>query len=137
MPSDNRSSDDGQTPLGIELDGDGAHPAAWRFAGHGPAELLDPARLGRTVRAAETAGFSFATLAARRPGDGFPNIQGRLDPVELAAYLAALTSRIGLVVETSADGAEPFHLANRLASLDLGLPESVGRRVPERELVQQ
>ena len=43
---------------------------------------------------------------------------GRLDPLETAAYLAAVTSRLGLVVETPVVGAEPFHLANRLASLD-------------------
>jgi len=105
-------------PLGIELDGDGSHPAAWRAARHSPAELLSPDRLARTVRAAQAAGFSFATLAARRPGDGAPDVRARLDPVELAAYLAAHTTGIGLVVETGAVGAEPFHLANRLASLD-------------------
>ena len=54
------------------------------------------------------------TLGAARPGD----VRGRLDPVESAAYLAAVTSRIGLVVETPVVGTEPFHLANRLASLD-------------------
>src|SRR6187549_3068903 len=70
VPPTERSSSGGQTPIGIELDGDGSHPAAWRLADHGPAELLSPARLGRTVRAAEAAGFSFATLAAARPGDG-------------------------------------------------------------------
>lgn len=104
--------------VGIELDGDGAHPAAWRAAHHAPAELLAPARLARVAVAVEDAGFSFATLAAARPGDGYPNVQGRLDPVETAAYLAAVTSRLGLVVETAVVGAEPFHLANRLASLD-------------------
>ena len=105
-------------PLGIELDGDGAHPAAWRFAAHASAELLSPARLARTARAAQAAGFSFVTLAASRPGDGYPNVQGRLDPLEAASYLAAVTTSVGIVVETEVAGAEPFHLANRLASLD-------------------
>jgi alkanesulfonate monooxygenase SsuD/methylene tetrahydromethanopterin reductase-like flavin-dependent oxidoreductase (luciferase family) len=105
-------------PVGVELDGDGAHPAAWRAAHHSPAQLLAPDRLARTVLAAEAAGFSFATLTSARPGDGYPNVRARLDPVETASYLAAVTSRLGLVVETTVVGAEPFHLANRLASLD-------------------
>lgn len=105
-------------PIGIELDGDGAHPAAWRVAHHSPGDLLAPARLARTARAAEDAGFSFLTLAASRPGDGYPNVQARLDPIEAASYLAAVTSRVGIVVETEVAGAEPFHLANRLSSLD-------------------
>ena len=63
-------------PVGLELDGYGAHPAA-RTSG-----TPSPARLARTARAAQDAGFSFVTLAAARPGDGGPGTAGRLDPIE-------------------------------------------------------
>lgn len=108
--------------VGVELDGEGAHPAAWRFAGHPPTAWPDPERLAAQARAVERAGFAFAWLAAHRPWDGTASardaVSGRLDPVETASFLAAHTARLGLVVETDVVGAEPFHLANRLASLD-------------------
>ena len=107
-------------PVGLELGGDGAHPAA-RTPSPG-----SPARLARAARAAEEAGLSFVTLGAARPADA----HGRLDPVEAAAYLAAVTARIGLVVETPVVGAEPFHLANRLASLDWAAQGRAGWAVP-------
>jgi alkanesulfonate monooxygenase SsuD/methylene tetrahydromethanopterin reductase-like flavin-dependent oxidoreductase (luciferase family) len=120
-------------PLGLELDGDGAHPAAWRHAHHDPADLLAPTRLAATARTAEQGGFSFLTLASDRAGDGYPNVQARLEPLELAAYLAAVTTRIGLVPETKAAGAEPFHLANRLASLDWAAQGRAGWAVTPSE----
>ena len=42
--------------LALELDGDGAHPAAWRKARHAPDGLLNGARIRSTVLAAESAG---------------------------------------------------------------------------------
>ncbi len=35
--------------LAIHLDGDGAHPAAWRFASHSPRELLTAKRIVGTA----------------------------------------------------------------------------------------
>ncbi|GMA24458.1 monooxygenase [Luteimicrobium album] len=101
-------------PVGVELDGAGAHPAAWRLTGH----ALDPRRLADAARAAEEAGFGFVWLAAARPWEATGGVSARLEPVEAAAFLAAVTTRVGLVAETTLEGAEPFHLANRLASLD-------------------
>jgi alkanesulfonate monooxygenase SsuD/methylene tetrahydromethanopterin reductase-like flavin-dependent oxidoreductase (luciferase family) len=112
----------GGKPVGVELDGAGAHPAAWRFADHTPVQAVDPRRLAEAARVAEDAGFEFIWLAASRPWDATParrrGVRARLDPVETASFLAASTTRIGLVAETTVAGAEPFHLANRLASLD-------------------
>jgi alkanesulfonate monooxygenase SsuD/methylene tetrahydromethanopterin reductase-like flavin-dependent oxidoreductase (luciferase family) len=48
--------------LGIELDGEGSHPAAWRHAHHPPSESLSGRTLTQKVRAAENAGFTFATF---------------------------------------------------------------------------
>jgi alkanesulfonate monooxygenase SsuD/methylene tetrahydromethanopterin reductase-like flavin-dependent oxidoreductase (luciferase family) len=104
--------------LGIELDGDGAHPAAWRYAGHAPDTLLTPARYAEVGARAEEAGFGFATFQDSSPADGVPNVAGRLDTVEVAAFVAAVTDRLGLVPAVNTLHAEPFHLANQLGSLD-------------------
>ncbi|MFF1830773.1 LLM class flavin-dependent oxidoreductase [Paenarthrobacter sp. NPDC058040] len=103
--------------LGIELDGDGAHPAAWRQANHPPTELLTPKRFAAVASKAEAAGFTFATFRDGT-GQGSPNVTGRLDTVEVAAFVAAMTDRLALVPAVNTIHAEPFHLANQLASLD-------------------
>src|SRR5262249_19225533 len=51
-------------------------------------------------------------------GDRLDRVRGRLDAVLLAARLAPLTSRIGLVPTTSTTHTEPFHVAIGIASLD-------------------
>ncbi|HXL93986.1 MAG TPA: hypothetical protein VN969_34060 [Streptosporangiaceae bacterium] len=52
--------------LGIELDGEGSHPAAWRRAGHPPAALFDPRRLARLAETAERAGGFLVRHPGRR-----------------------------------------------------------------------
>ncbi|MGW9113784.1 LLM class flavin-dependent oxidoreductase [Microbacterium sp. NPDC055683] len=105
--------------IGIDLSGEGAHPAAWRAARHEPAAALAPARLRARLQAVERAGYAFAVLPDG-PGDPAPGVQARLDAIELAAFAGAVTSRIGLVPVAGIRHAEPFHLANQLSSLDLG-----------------
>ncbi|MFJ4652522.1 LLM class flavin-dependent oxidoreductase [Nocardia sp. NPDC088792] len=103
--------------VGIELDGEGWHPAAWRRAGHEPARLLESRTLRERVAAAENAGFTFATfddsLAPPAHGPG-----GRLDATTRAAFVAATTSTLGLVPVVAATYAEPFHVSSQLATLD-------------------
>jgi len=112
----------GRPLVGLELDGAGAHPAASALSAETPARALAPDRLAAAARATEDAGFDVVWLAAARPWDAAAlaggSGHGRLEPVEAAAFLAAVTTRVGLVAETTVAGAEPFHLANRLASLD-------------------
>lgn len=105
--------------LAIHLDGDGAHPAAWRRADHLPAHLLTARRIRETVALAETAGFALATLGGGHlpPGEA-PNILARLDPLQQAAFAGPLTTRIGLVPEVEVTFIEPFHTANQLATVD-------------------
>lgn len=105
--------------LGIELDGDGAHPAAWRASAHAPAELLGGRVHAERAQAAERAGFAFATFADSAVPPGDPRgIRARLDAVQRAAFVAPLTSAIGLVPEAGTVYTEPFHVATQLASLD-------------------
>ncbi|WP_431218985.1 LLM class flavin-dependent oxidoreductase [Leifsonia xyli] len=105
--------------LGIELDGDGAHPAAWRAATHAPAELLTGRLHARRAQAAERAGFVFATFADSALPPAEPDgVRARLDAIQRAAFAAPLTAGIGLVPEAGTVYTEPFHVATQLASLD-------------------
>jgi alkanesulfonate monooxygenase SsuD/methylene tetrahydromethanopterin reductase-like flavin-dependent oxidoreductase (luciferase family) len=103
--------------LGIELDGEGSHPAAWRRAHHPPGESLSGRTLAQKVRAAENAGFTLATLddSIVPPQSG---IRARVDAVNRASFVAAATSTIGLVPVVETTYAEPFHTSSQLATLD-------------------
>ncbi|MEW1698300.1 LLM class flavin-dependent oxidoreductase [Streptomyces sp. NPDC093249] len=105
--------------LAVEIDGDGAHPAAWRRAAHAPGELLTPRRLARVAAVAENAGFTLVTLddSILPPGAG-PDPVGRIGAVERAAFVAASTSVLGVAPVLSTTYAEPFHVSSQLASLD-------------------
>jgi len=105
--------------IGLHLDGDGGHPAAWRFANHAPHDLLTGRRVAETVLAAETAGFGFVSFGGGHlPPDSYPNITARIDSVQQAAFAGPLTTRIGLVPEAEALFVEPFHTSNQLSSVD-------------------
>lgn len=105
-------------PVGIEVTGEGAHPASWRFATDTPAHYFDPHRFRARFAALDDSLLSFAILGQHhRPGLP-PNVQGQLDSVEAAAHAAALTEHISVLGETNAIHAEPFHVANQLNSLD-------------------
>jgi alkanesulfonate monooxygenase SsuD/methylene tetrahydromethanopterin reductase-like flavin-dependent oxidoreductase (luciferase family) len=103
--------------LGIELDGEGSHPAAWRHAKHPPSEALTGRILLQKVRAAENAGFTLATFddSILPPHGG---VRARVDAVNRASFAAAATSTIGLVPVVETTYAEPFHTSSQLATLD-------------------
>ncbi|MEV8149450.1 LLM class flavin-dependent oxidoreductase [Arthrobacter sp. NPDC080073] len=103
--------------LALELDGDGAHPAAWRKARHAPDELLNGARIRSTVVAAESAGFHVATFADGPVSSG-RDVVGRLNALQRAAFAGPVTSSIVLVPEVDTVYTEPFHVSTQLASLD-------------------
>ena len=98
--------------IALELDAHGAHPAS----GAADSGALSPRLLASRVRAAERFGFTAATFddSPLPSGDGV----GRLDAVQRAAFVAPLTSAIGLVPVAHVAYSEPFHVATQLASLD-------------------
>ncbi|MGO4859256.1 LLM class flavin-dependent oxidoreductase [Arthrobacter sp. 2MCAF14] len=107
--------------LALELDGDGAHPAAWRKARHAPDELLNGARIRSTVLAAESAGFHVATFADGPAASSVARVRdagGRLNALQRAAFAGPVTSSIVLVPEVDTVYTEPFHISTQLASLD-------------------
>ncbi|MGW4466329.1 LLM class flavin-dependent oxidoreductase [Micromonospora sp. NPDC004704] len=113
VPSGNRLH------LAVEADGDGAHPAAWRFSGRPPATVLDAPALRNTVAYAEAAGFALVTFAdSPLPAGNGRNTAGRIEAGVRAAYLSTVTERIGLAPTLHTTTTEPFHLATQLASLD-------------------
>jgi alkanesulfonate monooxygenase SsuD/methylene tetrahydromethanopterin reductase-like flavin-dependent oxidoreductase (luciferase family) len=103
--------------LAVELDGDGAHPAAWRRSRHTPEQSFVPGRVRQLVQHAENAGFTLATFddSLIPPGGG---VAGRIGAVERAAFAAASTSVLGLAPVVATTYTEPFHVASQLASLD-------------------
>ncbi|WP_105969800.1 LLM class flavin-dependent oxidoreductase [Streptomyces geranii] len=121
--------------LAVEIDGDGAHPAAWRRAAHSPDQLLTPRRLARIAAVAENAGFTLITLddGVLPPGAG-PDPVGRIGAVERAAFVAAATSTVGIAPVVPVTYAEPFHVSSQLASLDHISGGRAGWVVTEEEL---
>ncbi|MFG2435905.1 LLM class flavin-dependent oxidoreductase [Streptomyces sp. NPDC048508] len=113
--------------LAVALDGAGWHPAAWREEGARPGDLLTAAYWADLVAEAERGLLDFVTLedalglqsaAFHRPDDRTDQVRGGMDAVLLAAHLAPLTTRIGLVPTTNVTHTEPFHLAIGIATLD-------------------
>ncbi|UUN29724.1 LLM class flavin-dependent oxidoreductase [Streptomyces sp. FIT100] len=113
--------------LAVALDGAGWHPAAWRAAGARPGDLFTPGYWADLVAEAERGLVDFVTLedalglqsaAFHRTDDRTDQVRGGLDAVLLAARIAPLTTRIGLVPTTNVTHTEPFHLAIGIATLD-------------------
>ncbi|MBM9466699.1 LLM class flavin-dependent oxidoreductase [Nakamurella leprariae] len=110
MPTD-------QLHVGIEVDGAGAHPAAWRIDPDAARDALGGAGIRRAVAAAENGGATFVTIddSLTPPATGPAT---RLDAVVRAAFVAPTTSRLGLVPLVHPATVEPFHLASQLGGLD-------------------
>jgi alkanesulfonate monooxygenase SsuD/methylene tetrahydromethanopterin reductase-like flavin-dependent oxidoreductase (luciferase family) len=108
--------------LAAALDGAGGHPAAWRSQGARPDLPLTAGYWAGLVKEAEQGLLDFVTfeggLEPGGPGrsDGPGRVHGRLDASLIAARVAPLTSRIGLIPVTDAISAE--HVALEIATLD-------------------
>ena len=101
----------------LEVDGAGAHPAAWRLDNQTPDSVLDAQQIAKAVLAAESAGFHAVSIEDSRlaPGSG-PG--ARLDAIQRAAFLGPLTHSIGLIPVADSIYTEPFHLSTQLSALD-------------------
>jgi alkanesulfonate monooxygenase SsuD/methylene tetrahydromethanopterin reductase-like flavin-dependent oxidoreductase (luciferase family) len=124
--------------LAVALDGAGWHPAAWREADARPKDLFTAAYWADQVAEAERGLLDFVTiedslglqstdyaeLDARTD-----QVRGRLDAVQIAARIAPLSSRIGLVPTAVVTHTEPFHLSKAIATLDFVSGGRAGLRV--------
>jgi alkanesulfonate monooxygenase SsuD/methylene tetrahydromethanopterin reductase-like flavin-dependent oxidoreductase (luciferase family) len=104
----------------LEIDGAGGHPAAWRGSEVDPAAILTGELAVRAVQRAEEAGVDLATFAdaLEAPADVPERVSARLDAVGLAARVAPVTDRIGLIPTITVTHTEPFHLQASVATLD-------------------
>src|SRR3954452_14015526 len=92
--------------VGAALDGTGWHPASWREDNARPADLFTAGYWVDMARMAEAAGLYFLTLddsvalqssRAAMHDNRTDLVRGRLDAVMVAARVAPLTARIGLI----------------------------------------
>ncbi len=110
--------------LAVALDGAGWHPAAWRLPTARPHDLFTAGYWTDLVRRAEQGLIDFVTmhdaLALQGADDDerVDEVRGRLDAVLIAARVAPVTSRVGLVPTATVTHTEPFHLAKAIATLD-------------------
>ena len=106
--------------LAVALDGAGWHPAAWREPGARPRELLSAGYWADLLAEAERGLLDLVTIddAFGPPTEDPGRVQGRLDAVLVAARVAPLTSRIGIVPTKVVTHTEPFHASKEIATLD-------------------
>ena len=108
--------------LNAYLRNSGYHEAAWRVGGGDPAAVLDPRYYVGLARTAER-GVLDAIFLPDSPGiaefraEYLPN--AGFDPIDLLAYVAAGTERVGLIATVSTTYGHPWDVARRLATLDV------------------
>lgn len=98
----------------------GHHEAAWRLPESDPLATTDITHYIRAAQLAEAAGFDsiFFQDVPAILGDVRHRALAMLEPLTLAAALAVVTERIGLIATASTTYNSPYDLARRLASLD-------------------
>ena len=124
--------------LAVALDGAGWHPAAWREPVARPRELLTAAYWTDLVTEAERGLLDFVTIedalglqssSFTGPDARTDQVRGRLDAVLIAARVAPLTRRIGVVPTAVVTHTEPFHISKAIATLDYVSTGRAGLRV--------
>ncbi|MEV6270044.1 LLM class flavin-dependent oxidoreductase [Kribbella sp. NPDC051936] len=104
----------------IEIDGAGADPGAWRGPDLDPRAILTGELAVRAAQRAEAAGVDLVTFAdtLEAPDDVPDRVSVRLDALGLAARVAPVTRRIGLLPTITVTHTEPFHVQASVATLD-------------------
>lgn len=112
--------------MGVELDAAGRHPAAWRLPGARPAELFTAGHWRRLAATVDAADLDLLVVpdSFRLGSSNEQDQRGRLDAVAIAANLAPLTRRTGLVPVVTTTHTEPFHTNKAISTLDF---TSLGR----------
>ncbi|TCC20135.1 LLM class flavin-dependent oxidoreductase [Kribbella speibonae] len=104
----------------IEIDGAGGDPGAWRGPEVDPRAILTGELAVRAAQRAEAAGVDLVTFAdaLEAPADVPDRVSVRLDALGLAARVAPVTQRIGLLPTITVTHTEPFHVQASVATLD-------------------
>ncbi|VFR49042.1 Nitrilotriacetate monooxygenase component A [plant metagenome] len=112
-----------QLHLGLMFWATGTHSAGWRHPDAVADGAFDIGFIQSVVRQAEAARFDFLFLGDRLLADPAlaktnPGQMARLEPFNVAAAVAAVTERIGLVVTANPTYNDPVHVARMTAELD-------------------
>jgi alkanesulfonate monooxygenase SsuD/methylene tetrahydromethanopterin reductase-like flavin-dependent oxidoreductase (luciferase family) len=113
--------------LSVALDGVGWHPAAWRGAEVDARDVFGPRYWVGLIQEAEWAGLDFVTIedslllqstSTKHPEGRTDRVLGRLDAVLVAARVAPVTARVGIIPVATTTHTEPFHISKAIATLD-------------------
>jgi alkanesulfonate monooxygenase SsuD/methylene tetrahydromethanopterin reductase-like flavin-dependent oxidoreductase (luciferase family) len=124
--------------LAVALDGAGWHPAAWREPGARPRELFRPRYWAGLAAEAEQGLLDFVTIedslgqqstGLNATDDRTDLVRGRLDAVLVAARVAPVTQRIGLIPTAVVTHTEPFHISKAIATVDYAAKGRAGVRI--------
>ncbi len=101
----------------------GRHASAWRLPEAFNGGTVDPVYLADTARAAERGLFDYyfmgnAISSTPEAQSSWHNDVFKLEGFTVAAYVAAITRRIGLVVTVNSSYQDPFDTARAVVSLD-------------------
>ncbi|HEX4831968.1 MAG TPA: NtaA/DmoA family FMN-dependent monooxygenase [Trebonia sp.] len=112
-----------QVKLGFSIWASGQHPAGWRLPEATPYGTFDPGFMRDTARAAERGLLDFYFIGDRivgLPSSQYeaPNEVLRPEAITLAAYIAAVTSKIGIVTTVNTTYSDPYTVAREVAHLD-------------------
>ncbi|MCU1515247.1 MAG: class flavin-dependent oxidoreductase [Microbacteriaceae bacterium] len=102
----------------------GAWPSAWRHEGAHRDPMADASALRAVAEVAEAAGLHFLYFGDwLASGSEFehtdPYLVARVDPLSSISYLAAVTSRIGLIASVSSAHLDAYPVARNSASIDI------------------
>jgi alkanesulfonate monooxygenase SsuD/methylene tetrahydromethanopterin reductase-like flavin-dependent oxidoreductase (luciferase family) len=128
------------TYLAVEVSGAGRHPAAWRRPDARPEELITAAYHVELATLAAGADFVVLPDSLAPPAADPDVVPLRLDAVAIAARVAPIVPRVGLVPAVTVTHTEPFHVSKAIATLDLvssgraGWEPVVSRTPAEAEL---
>lgn len=108
--------------IAVLVSGGGNHQGAWRRGGSNIELANTPGFYVAFAQAAEAAKIDaifFADIPSLDPKAlGVNPVLNAFEPVVLTSYLAAFTSRVGLVSSVSTSFSEPYTVARQFASLD-------------------
>lgn len=134
-PITKRNAAEPSFTVGVALDGAGWHPAAWREPAARATEIFSAEYWHDLVTRADTAGIDYATIEdalrlqsahpfGQRAAGALPPrpqpaiVEGRLDALLIASWIAPRTRGIGLIPTVTTTHTEPFHVATALQTLD-------------------
>ena len=109
--------------IGFSIWASGVHPAGWRLPEASAHGTFDPHFLRQTAQTAERGLLDFYFIGDRvvgLPSSQYesPNEVLRPEALTLAAFVAAVTTRIGIISTVNTTYADPYTVARATAQID-------------------